>query len=67
MLLKLEENVIINSDQIVSITYSGSPKMPSLITMSDSTLHLHKKEPEFLANIIVKLQAQADTYYFTHI
>ncbi len=64
MLIKIEEDLVINTNQIVSITRSAMKDMPSLISMSDETMHLHKLEPLELADKLVKAEAAADTYYF---
>jgi len=65
MLLKLEEDVVINTDQIVSVTKSNMTSRPSKIAMSDGSTHFHAYAPESLSDKIAKMVAAADTYYFT--
>ena len=65
MLLKLEDDIVINPDQIVSITRSNMRDRQTCITMSDRQTYFKEGEPEEIADKIAKLVAAADTYYFT--
>ncbi len=67
MLLQLETDVIINTDQIVSITRSNMDSMPAKIKMSNKDIYFHKYQPEALADKIAKLVFLADTYVLTFI
>lgn len=63
MLLKIENNVIINTDQIVSITKSNTVQYPSVMTMSTGDTYLMKQEYEELGNKIAMAIAAADICY----
>ena len=64
MLLKLREDEVINTTQIVSITKTNMTVKKSVIRMSNGDVHLHNLGPEKLGDKIAKAEAAADTYYF---
>lgn len=63
MLIKIGDEFVVNTTQIVSITKSNMASRPSCITMSDGSAWFHDLEPLELADRIVKAKAAADTYY----